>query len=63
MTDERLIELESRLMHQDKLLEQLDEIVTGLHGRIDLLERSLARLREQVRVQADEHPDEVPPHY
>jgi SlyX protein len=64
VTDERLIELESRLMHQEKLLEQLDEVVTEQQKRIDVLERTLARLQEQVRMQAEDHPSEPPPpHY
>ena len=61
--DERLIDLEERLMHQDKLLEQLNEIVTAQQGEIESLRRELVRLREQLAQGATEDVDEPPPHY
>ncbi len=61
--DERLIDLEMRLMHQEKLLEQLDEVVTDQHKLIERLQREIARLKEQVLQGPSEDVDEPPPHY
>lgn len=60
---ERLIELEMRLMHQENLLEQLNEVVTEQATQIDLLRRELARLREQALQGPSEDVNEAPPHY
>ncbi len=61
--EERLIELETRLMHQEKLLEQLNEAVTSQHRQIERLSRALARLEEDVLGGNVEDVNEPPPHY
>ena len=61
--EDRLIELEMRLMHQEKLLEQLNEVVTTQHRQIEGLSRALARLTEQVLGGTPEDVNEPPPHY
>lgn len=61
--DERLIDLEMRLMHQEKLFEQLDEVVTEQASELLRLRRELARLKEQVLQGPAEDVDEPPPHY
>ncbi len=63
MSDERLIDLESRLMHQEKLLEQLNEVVTEQQSMIERLQRELAALREQFSHVGEEQAEEPPPHY
>ena len=61
--DEKLIDLEMRLMHQEKLLEQLNEVVTDQHGLIERLRREVARLKEQILQGPTEDVNERPPHY
>jgi len=58
-------DLEVRIAHQEKMLADLNEIVTDQWRRIDLLERQVRQLREDVRNmtpprEGDEPP---PPHY
>ena len=60
---ERLIDLESRLMHQEKLYEQLNEVVTEQAALIDRLEREISRLKEQILAGPNEDVNEPPPHY
>ena len=61
----RLVELESRSMHQERLIDELNGIVIEQRKQIDRLERKLARLTEQVRNPSgdDGQHDEAPPHY
>jgi SlyX protein len=59
----KLIDLESRLMHQEKLLEQLDEVVTAQQDQLDRLRREVARLREEALHGSGEDVNEPPPHY
>lgn len=61
--DDRLMGLEERLMHQERLLETLDEVVTAQQGVIETLTRELARLTEQIADGPSEDVDEPPPHY
>ena len=61
--DERLIDLESRLMHQEKLYEQLNEVVTDQQRLIERLRRELARLKDQILQGPTEDVNEPPPHY
>ena len=61
--DERMIDLEMRLMHQEKLLEQLNEAVTKQHMQIDGLTRAIVHLKEQVLGGDTEDVNEPPPHY
>jgi SlyX protein len=44
----RLIELEIRYSHQARLIEELNEVITGACARIDRLERENRRLRDQL---------------
>ncbi len=60
---ERLIDLESRLMHQEKLYEQLNEVVTEQAALIDRLHREISRLKEQILAGPNEDVNEPPPHY
>jgi SlyX protein len=68
MSEDRLIEIESKLAHQDQLLFELNEVVTEQQARIMQLEHLstslLARIREIGDTAADGSPrDEQPPHY
>lgn len=63
--EERLVDLESRHMHQEHLVDQLNSVLIDQREIIDRLQRDLARLKDQVRAgpgDAGGH-DEKPPHY
>ncbi len=61
--DDRQIDFEMRLMHQEKLLEQLNEIVTEQQTQLERLRREVARLKDQLAQGASEDVNEPPPHY
>lgn len=68
MDEERFIDLESRLAHQDQLLHDLNEVVTGQQARLMQLEELCRSLIERVRAIGDgagagDPGDERPPHY
>ncbi|RVT88653.1 SlyX family protein [Inhella crocodyli] len=65
-TDARLTELEIKACFADDLLEQLNQLVARQQQQIDLLQRELLSLRQQVRDQpshGNSPVDERPPHY
>ena len=68
MSNERLIEIESKLAHQEQLLSELNDVVTEQQAKIMQLEQLNASLIERVRAIGDAAPgddpeDERPPHY
>lgn len=68
MSEDRLIDIESKLAHQDQLLVELNEVLTEQQGRIMQLEQLSTSLIERVRAIGDAAPeegpvDERPPHY
>ncbi len=68
MSDERFIDLESRLAHQDQLLNDLNDVVTEQQARIMHLEELCKGLIERVRSGGDgmtesDPVDERPSHY
>ena len=68
MSEDRLIDIESKLAHQDQLLMELNEVLTAQQGRIMQLEQLSTSLIERVRAIDDATPgdgpaDERPPHY
>ena len=68
MSNERLIDIETKLAHQEQLLLELNEVVTDQQARIMQLEEQFRVLVERVRSlgeavpQGDSGP-ERPPHY
>ncbi|MBF0330471.1 MAG: SlyX family protein [Candidatus Omnitrophica bacterium] len=66
MMQQRLTELERKTAYQDKLLQELNEVVFGLSKRLDQLESRQKAMNNQltsgnlVQRQEDETP---PPHY
>jgi SlyX protein len=60
----RITELELRIAHQDKALGELNDVVLAQWKRIEMLERQLARMSEDMQNQ-DQGPVPVdrPPHY
>lgn len=70
MTDDRMVDLETRLLYQERLLEQLNEAVTAQEGRLSALEAGVSRLAHRVTAAIEEASaapaaadDEIPPHY
>ncbi len=56
--EERIIELETRVAYQEKLLCDLDEVVQAFAKRVEKVEQRLRNLKS-TRL---EHPDEMEPH-
>lgn len=60
--DQRLIEIETKIAYQDKIIEELNHVVYEQQLKIDLLEKKVLDLRKKVS-------DEIntahiaPPHY
>jgi len=71
MSEERFIDLESRLAHQDQLLHELNDVVTGQQAKIMQLEELCRSLIDRVRSvgeggegsESGDPADERPPHY
>jgi SlyX protein len=67
MSEDRLVNIEVKLAHQDQLLIDLDKIVTDQQAKIMQLEELVTTLVDRVRSigesTSDSHQDERPPHY
>ncbi len=68
MSEERFIDMETRLAHQDQLLNELNDVVTSQQAKIMQLEELCKTLIQRVRAGDEGLPesdpgDERPPHY
>ena len=68
MSEDRLIDIESKLAHQEQLLIELNDVLTEQQSRLMQLEQLSTSLLERVRAIGDATPedgpvDERPPHY
>ena len=68
MSEERFIDLETKLAHQDQLLNELNDVVTSQQAKIMQLEELCKTLIQRVRAGGEGLPesdsgDERPPHY
>jgi len=68
MNEERFIDLETRLAHQDQLLNELNDVVTQQQAKIMQLDELCNTLIMRVRSMGEALPDsdpgnERPPHY
>jgi SlyX protein len=68
MSEDRFIDLESRLAHQDQLLNELNEVMTQQQAKLMQLETLCNSLISRVRSIGEALPDgdptnERPPHY
>lgn len=61
----RIEALEAHVAHQERILTDLNEVVTTQYRKIDRLERLVERLRESILSMAPprEGPEPPPPHY
>jgi len=68
MSEERLVDIESKLAHQDQLLMELNDVIIDQQAKIMKLEEMYAALVDKVRTIGETLPDdgsqdERPPHY
>ena len=68
MSEERFVDLETRLAHQDQMLHELNDVVTDQQAKIMQLEELCRSLIDRVRSLGEGLPavdpaDERPPHY
>ena len=64
--EERFVDIEIKLAHQEDLVESLNDVVYQQTRRIDQLEAMVAKLAEHLRNNAQSGPtplNEPPPHY
>ena len=63
--EDRIDELEMRMAHQDRTIGELNDVITAQWKRLELLERKLNRLGEDLEAlePAGVPPSEKPPHY
>lgn len=61
----RLEALEMHFSHQDRVISELNDVVTAQWRRIDRLERQLAKLRDEQQAAGAQRelPEPPPPHY
>jgi SlyX protein len=68
MEESRIIEIETKLAHQDQLLIELNDVVTDQQTQLMRLDELFTAMLERVRSLGDNSPDdepqdERPPHY
>ena len=67
MTEQRIVDIEIKLAHQEQTIIELNDVVTGQQAKILELEALCARLIDRVRTITDAAPgaphDDRPPHY
>ena len=68
MTEQRFVDLETKLAHQEHLLLELNDVITKQQENIMRLEKLCDSIIERVRsldeaAPADANADEKPPHY
>jgi SlyX protein len=64
--EDRFVDIEIKLAHQEDMVESLNEVVIAQSRRIDQLEAMVAQLAERIRNSAQSGPNagsEKPPHY
>ncbi len=61
--EERLQDLELRLMHGERAHEVLNEVVVQQQNQIEALTRDVARLKQALEGMKESAPDDPPPHY
>ena len=61
---DKIIDLEARIAFLERLLDQLNTVVTRQQDQLDAQSKALLKLREQLESAGDDMPaDERPPHY
>jgi SlyX protein len=62
---ERIDGLEIRIAHQDRTISELNDVITEQWRRIEILERQILRMHDEMQnmAPAREGPEPPPPHY
>jgi SlyX protein len=67
MSEERFVDIEVKLAHQEQVVNELNEVVTQQQAKLMQLEELCTSLLQRVRSigesSADPEQDERPPHY
>ncbi len=64
MEDQRFIAIETKLLHQELMLEELHEVLYKQQDTIDLLQKRLKKIEEMAQADNEIRPaGEKPPHY
>ncbi|MEK6627692.1 MAG: SlyX family protein [Bdellovibrionota bacterium] len=64
MNEERFINIESKILHQERLLEELHQVLYEQQTTIDKLEKKIKELKEIKTEDSEIRPaNEKPPHY
>ncbi|MCH8059085.1 MAG: SlyX family protein [Proteobacteria bacterium] len=68
MNEERLVDIESKLAHQDQLIYELNDVVTKQQEQIMQIEKLCNSLVNRMRAMSDTQTDDAgqderPPHY
>ena len=63
--DDRISELESKLAFTERLVDELNDVVTAQQQRIDALQAAVTQLHEQITLHGgvSEGEHQKPPHY
>lgn len=62
--ESRIDELEIRAAHQDKIIADLNEMITAQWKQIEALQRQLRRMDEELQaLDQGDVPNQKPPHY
>jgi SlyX protein len=64
--EQRIDELEVRVMHQDKTIADLNDMITAQWKQLEVMERQLRRLGEEMEaMETEDTPaaNQKPPHY
>ena len=63
MNDDRLIEIETKLSHQEVLIDELNQVLYKQQETIDQLEKALKILVKRLPESSTGPANEKPPHY
>lgn len=67
MSEQRFIDIETKIAHQELLIEELNQVIYQQQKTIDKLEATLINLTKRLQGLGDgddiRGPDEKPPHY
>lgn len=63
MLEERIVNLEIKLSHQDVLLEELNQVIYEQQKAIDVITQQMKVLIEKIASQEINSGSEKPPHY
>jgi uncharacterized coiled-coil protein SlyX len=61
--EKRVTELEVKLTYQDRLIEELNQVVIELRAEIERVAKGMRRVEQQIIADLPDAPNEPPPHY